>query len=264
MIMTIRRSAALLTVLAWAATTTACLIVLDDPNAGPYGTRREFHRLAPFAPGSILALRNLDGDVEIRGWDRNEIEITVESDDPGQGRGGWSVLRGTGRPRFEVEEAAGRLAVRTRWEGSDRAVYAVHYFIKVPRSITLEEAATQRGNILIADLYGQAKVSVLDGDLTVENYSGGLDATVARGRVRAEILDLRRDDAVRLTVRTGDVSLSLEPAASAHVDAEAFGGVSGDWVAPAAGRKADLKLGAGEATVVLRAPSGKIEIRKIQ
>lgn len=264
MIMTIRRLAALLTVLAWAATTTACLIVLDDPNAGPYGTRRELHRLVPFSPGGVLALRNLDGDVEIRGWDRNEIEITVESDDPAQPRGGWSVLRRSGRPRFEVEEAPGRLSVRTRWEGDDRAVYAVHYFLNVPRSIRLEEAATQRGNILIADLYGQAKVAVLDGDLTIENYSGGLDATVTRGRIRAEVLDLRRDDAVRLTVRTGDVSLTLEPAVSARVDVEAFGGVSGDWVAPGAGRKADLKLGAGEANVVLRAPSGKIEIRKIQ
>lgn len=209
-----------------------------------------------------MALRNLDGDVEIRGWDRNEIEITVESDEAGQTRSVWPVPRRTGRPRFDVEETSGRLGLRTRWEGDDRAVYPVHYFLNVPRSMTLEEAATQKGNILIADLYGRAKVSVLDGDLTVENFSGGLDATVSRGRIRAELLDLRRDDAVRLTVRTGDLSLSLEPTVSARIDAEAWGGLSGDWILPGSGRKADLKLGTGEASIVLRTPSGRIELQK--
>jgi hypothetical protein len=241
---------------------TACLIVLDDTTTDPSGTRTELHRIVAFKPGGTLALRNLDGDVEIRGWDREEIEITVESDGR-RPRGRWSVL-GSGRPRFDVEETSGRLSVRTRWEGNDSDVYPVHCFMNVPRSIVLEEVATQRGNVLVAGVYGRAKVSVLDGDLTVENYSGGLEAMVSRGRIRAEILDLRKEDAVRLIVRTGDISLALEPGANARVQAESSAGVVGDAAPAGAGKSADFKLGAGAASITIKAPAGRVEVVKIR
>jgi hypothetical protein len=244
------------------AATAACLIVLDDTTTDPSGTRTELHRVIAFKPGGALALRNLDGDLEIRGWDREEVEITFESDGRSP-RGRWSVL-GSGRPRFEVEEAGGRLSVRTRWEGDDSDVYPVHGFLNVPRSIVLEEAATQRGNVLIADIYGRAKISILDGDLTVENYSGPLEASVSRGRIRAEILDLRPEDIVRLSVRTGDVSLALEPEADARVQAESLTGVTGDAVPSGTGKAADFKLGAGAASIAIKAPGGRVEVVKIR
>lgn len=264
--MSLKRRSVIAAVLAAAAMTaaSACLIVLDDLSSDPYGTRQELHRVVPFKPGGTLALRNLDGGIEVRGWDREEIELTVESEARGQVRRGWQLARSFGRPRFDVETTGERLVVRTRWEGDDRDVYPVHYFLSVPRSIVLEEVATQRGDILVADLYGRAKLKILDGDLTVENYSGGLEAEVIRGSIRAEVLDLRPADAVRLTVGTGDIRLALEPTASARVQAEASAGVGGEWPVPGTGRSADFKIGAGDAAITLKSASGRVEVVKIK
>ncbi len=202
-------------------------------------------------------MRNLDGDIEIRGWDRDEIEISAESE---AGTAVWD--EGAGRPRFDIEEGPERLTVRTRWDGDDRAVRPVRLILNVPRSLVIEEAATQVGGIRIMDLYGKIKASVLEGDLTVENFSGSLTASVGRGRIRAEILDLRPADEIRLDVREGDIRLDLEDAASAAVQAEASAGLASDWSSTAETKPVRIKIGAGEAKVALRAENGRIELRK--
>ncbi len=248
--------------LGWAAAAAvlaagACVFVLDDPSGFAAGVRRDLHRIVAFQPGGTLSLRHLDGDIEIRGWDRDEIEMIAESQ---AGDGLWNP--GSGRPRFDIEESPERLTIRTRWEGDAAGARPVRIFLSVPRSLIIEEASTQAGGIAIADLYGQARVSILEGDLAVENFSGGLSAAIGRGRIRAEILDLRRGDEVSLTVREGDVWLALEPAVSAVVEAEAPDGVSADWDLPEGARQAKLKLGAGEASIAVKTGAGKIELRR--
>lgn len=245
----------------------ACLIVLDAPELDGLGTVREFSRVLPFSTNGVLSIRNLDGDIDIRGWDRSELEIVVESERRA-GRRGWQIGRSNGRPRFDVETEGNSLAIRTRWEGNDNDVYPVHYFVQVPRSVELRDLSTQRGHILIADLFGKARVSVLDGDLLVENYSGSLDASVSRGRIRAEVLDIRPEDEIRLTIRTGDLTLLLQPEANVKIEAEAAGGIAGDWTAAGMGaggaRTASFKLGNGAAPVKLKAATGRIELRRMR
>jgi hypothetical protein len=245
----------------------ACLIVLDDPGLDALGTVREFRRVLPFSSNGVLSIRNLDGDIDIRGWDRSELEIVVESERR-SGRRGWLVGSPNGRPRFDVETEGNSLTVRTRWEGNDSDAYPVHYFVNVPRAVDLRDLSTQRGHILIADLFGKARVSVLDGDLKVENYSGSLDASVSRGRIQAEVLDVRQEDEIRLTIRSGDLTMLLQPEANVKIEAEASAGISGDWPAAGTGagtaRTASFTLGNGAAPVTLRASAGRIELRKIQ
>lgn len=238
-------------------TATACVFVLDDRLVGGLDDPSDLHKAMAFRPGGTLSLRNLDGDIEIRGWDREEIEIEASS---GEAEGRWGYAGG--RPRFDIEEAPGRLALRTRWEGDAGRTRPVRITLSVPRSLVIEEASTQIGSIRIFDLYGRAEVSILEGDLEVANFSGGLTASIGRGRARAELLDLRPGDEVRLTVREGDIRLELEPAVSATLEAEATAGIASDWDLPAGAGPARLKLGSGGASIVARTGKGSIELRR--
>lgn len=238
-------------------TAAACVFVIDDWTADGASAPSDLHKVVSFQPGGTLSLRNLDGDIAIRGWDREEIEIRADS---GAGYGDWGS--GGGRPRFDIEEVPGRLSVRTRWEGDAGRTRPVRLVLSVPRSLIIEEAATQIGRVRISDLYGRAKVSILEGDLEVANFSGGLTASIGRGRVQAELLDLRSGDEVRLTVREGDIRLDLEPGVSASLEAEATAGIASDWDAAAKAGRATLKMGSGEASIVARTGKGAIEIRR--
>ena len=241
----------------------ACIIVMDDPLGGESGVIREYHKIVPFDPNGELAVLHLDGDIEISGWERNEIEITAESESGGRRSG--IFVRAEGRPEFEIEGKAKELRIRTRWDGDERRVYPVRLFLNVPRAIALRAVRTGRGGVRIADLFGPARIQIQTGDLKVENYSGALQATLDRGSVQAEILDIRKDDAISILTRTGDIALFLEPAAAVKLEARAGVDIASefDLKTPAGAKSAAASLGPEpRASLSLQAPAGRIQIKK--
>jgi len=244
---------------------TGCLFLYDDPwGTGEPTAVREFHRTVPLEAKSSLKVFNLDGDIEIRGGDRSDAEIIAESE-PGR-RWIWPLGNRSGRPRIDWAFADGELTIRTLWQGDDRAVYPVHLFLNVPHSIDLRDIRTGRGNIVIADLYGQAAVQVQRGDLKVENFSGSLRAQVWRGEIQAEVLDPRAGDTIDLAARAGDITLILENGAAFKLDAEARDGVTSDFDLrkPLPANRISAVLGVSGAAIILKAPNGRIALHKVQ
>jgi hypothetical protein len=99
--------------------------------------------------------------------------------------------------------------------------------------------------------------------LKVENYSGSLKAQVWRGRIEAEVLDLRSEDEVQLTARAGDLTLYLEKGVSAKIEAEASAWVTSEFdlgTAPPA-NKVSAVLGSGGAILTLKALNGRIALK---
>ena len=245
---------------------TACIFLWDDPwNDGEGSTQVVFEKTLPWPEKGGLSVFHLDGDIEIRGWDRAEVEIVLEADR-------WIGRRGpfggrSGRPRVETQTGTdGGLVLKTVWEGDERAVAPCHYFIRAPRSLDLRDVRTGRGSILIADLYGRAAVQIQSGDLKVENFSGALKAQVWRGRIEAELLDLRGEDEVDLTARAGDLTLYLEKDTAARVEAEASNGIASelDLRAPAGAKQISAALGQGGPLLRLKALAGRIALKTVR
>jgi hypothetical protein len=115
-------------------------------------------------------------------------------------------------------------------------------------------------------MYGEALLRLEDGDIRVENYSGSLDAELTRGSIQAELIDLRAEDAVRLILGEGPVSLLLEPAFAGRLEADApAGSLACDFTLdPAADKnRASGKIGTGEgALVTVSARKGSVTVRK--
>ncbi|MGE5740497.1 MAG: hypothetical protein ACM32H_00565, partial [Candidatus Aminicenantes bacterium RBG_16_66_30] len=85
-------------------------IVISDPEAEP-GWRTvpetgeaapsgpEFTRTLPFTPGGTLSVDNAYGDIEIMGWDRDEVEVVARA------------AAGAAQPPRSAREAGGRGSV---------------------------------------------------------------------------------------------------------------------------------------------------------
>jgi hypothetical protein len=245
----------------------ACVIPYWMPESGSYPPRHEFHRVVAMEPGGTISLENASGDIEIRGWDKNEVEISAE-EDWGPTVGWQSRLYGRRATAFGVDVDVNEniLKIKTRLSKQADTLRSVNYYLNVPRSVNLQDVRNKDGDIVIADLYGKVKVDLEKGDITIENFSGPLDLLLGEGSVEAELLDLRPEDDVKITVKEGPITLLLQPDVDVRLDATAAQGtISSDFdlgqTLPA--KKVSARIGKTEAaSMSLTALDGFIRLNK--
>jgi hypothetical protein len=242
------------------------LMINDDPWWGR--SAATFRRVVPLEPGGSLLLENETGDVEIRGWERSEVEISAEEgwgrlSRPGFGLGSWGRASS---PDIGVDKIENLVKIAVRTPGRVDIGRPIDFEINVPRSITIQNIGLKAGNLALADLFGKVKADVEDGDVRISNFSGSVDLLAGRGRVEVELLDLRAEDEVLLTVKEGDLTVYLQPDASVRIEASASNGeITSEFdlgtVPPA--KKAAGAIGkAGGASLSLTAFRGDIHLKK--
>jgi hypothetical protein len=262
-----KRTLALLVLAAAAVLASACIFPISWPETDPWRPGAEvFNRVVALEPGGTIQLENVMGDIEIRGWDRSEVEVTVEEDGdiPFRGRI-WLPGRRSSAPAVEVESAGKVVKIRANLPEREREIRSLHFSISVPRSVNLEGIRGREGDVTIADLYGKVRVEIDRGRVQVENFSGSLDLTVGRGSVDAELLDLRPDDAIKISAADGDITLLLPADAAARLKAAAGGTVTSEFDlgrgAPA--KSVEAVIGSEPAAAIaLSAPRGSIRLIK--
>jgi len=249
----------------------ACLIPIYLPDSGDYPPRNEFHQVVALDPGGTISLDSSNGDIEIRGWDKNEVEITAEDDwSRAYSRRTWSTgWGGVSGPKIEVDKIENFVKIRTRISGREDEIRSVHFYLNVPRSVNLRDIRGKVGDILIADLYGKVRADLEDGNIKIENFSGSLDLSLGSGTVETEILDLRPDDDIRITVREGPVTLFLQPEVNARIEASAINGTvtaEFDLGQPLPAKKVSGLIGAKTeaAAVSVTALNGNIRLNKVK
>lgn len=247
----------------------ACVIPVYISDYGQYTTRNVFHRTIALDSGGTILIDNDAGDIEIRGWDKNEVEITAE-EDLGR-RYGWRVGpygRSMAGPKVDVDKMEDFLTIKARIPERERDIRPVHFTLNVPHSVNLKDVRNERGDIRIVDVYGKVGVNLEEGLINIENFSGSLDLSLVRGSVEAELLDVRKDDDVRITTREGDITLFLQPEVNAKIEAATGNGsISSDFDLgqPLPAKKVSAQLGTSEAAVLsLNALIGNIRLKKIK
>ncbi|MBN1938475.1 MAG: hypothetical protein JW843_02745 [Candidatus Aminicenantes bacterium] len=251
------------------AASASCIIpIYMDEGSRFERERPAFIRTVPLAPGGTLRVDNPYGNIILIGWDREDVEILAEETwDDSAGRAVGVLQRGAVVPRVDIETADNSIEIRARPRDAEIAVdRIVHLMIRAPHHAVLKSVTGRRGRISLSDMYGQALIRLEEGDIRVENFSGSLDAELVRGEINAELLDLRPEDAVRLVCGEGPIVLSLEPAFTGRLEADAPGGTLTCEFAldpPAERSRASGKIGTGEGVLVtVSARNGSVTVRK--
>src|SRR6266496_578720 len=121
--------------------TSLCVLFLAAVWGLPaYAISKDFNQSYPLQPGGTFELQNVNGTVEVQGWDRDEVEIHAvktakqrESD--------------LDRVSIEVDARLDAISVATRYPQNEGVEVAVEYTVHVPHRARLEHLATANGNV---------------------------------------------------------------------------------------------------------------------
>jgi hypothetical protein len=246
----------------------SCAIVfMPYYSAGGDWPARVFfdHRYKLPSGGSLdLLIEEVEAVLEIVGQKEEEVHIVASQSLPFYRRGVMMGGLSRSSPRIEVETQESALKIRV--EGRKQTLLPVNISLTVPRNVNLERINLKEGNVTIRDLFGRARIDLERGNLKVQNFSGSLEASVMKGNLEAEVLDLRENDDINLLTEEGDITLFLEPEASAQIEAQALHGRL-TFEFPHEKRVENYLLTTlreGGAKIFLRSMKGDIKIKKIE
>ena len=170
-------------------------------------------------PNGVIRLENVNGDVEIIAWDKNEVSLEAEkrasNDDD---------LK---KLEIQIDAKPDRLAIKTVYPKSmkrwfNHGHFSVTYKLRVPAGVSLE------------------KVDVVNSDLTVEGVRGSVDLDTVNGSIRAKGLRGEgRFDTVNGSIRADYDSLdgvkkidldTVNGSATLYLPADASGSLVADSV----------------------------------
>jgi DUF4097 and DUF4098 domain-containing protein YvlB len=136
----------------------------------------DFHHTYPLEPGGRLTLENLNGPVEIYGWNKNEVEIHGTKY---AARREWLDAM-----RIDIAPSSDRIEVRTiRPSGERRGNMGARYRIHVPERTRLDRITTSNGGIRVESVNGDARLRTSNGGVRLAEFSGMVEAETSNGPI---------------------------------------------------------------------------------
>ncbi len=149
-----------------------------------------FQQTYPLPEGGAFQLQNVNGSVQVSGWERDEVEV-------------YALKSGLQDEGVEV---------------------SVEYHIRVPRHVELRRVATVNGTVRVFGVEAVGELRSVNGNIEVFDSAGRLSARTTNGNVRMELH--RLDTGGPLTVETvnGSVVIALPPDTDAELDLRSLNG----------------------------------------
>jgi len=227
--------------------------------------REEFHQTYPLDKQGKVQLENVNGNVRIGTWDREEIKVEAIKRAKKQEH--------LDEVRIEVDAKADRIRIKTKYPDSKAKrnknnSTSVDYTLTVPQHSRLDRISTVNGGIEIEKVNGDVEASSVNGNVTAAGLAGQVELSTVNGSVKANFAELKKS--VSLKSVNGSVTIALPPEANAKVSANTLtGGISSDFALQAKkhfpiGQNLDGKLGEGGPAVDLSTVNGGIRIDRIK
>jgi len=270
-----------LLLLSFATIVGSACVEIDGADLGRFVERDEKHFSVNGRPD--VSLRTFDGSIEVRPWDRNEVQVVIEK-------------RGTSKAATDTidvraEQDGNRITVEARVPASHgfRFGYSrtARLIVSVPASSDVA-ARSGDGSIDLDGVSGRLQLTSGDGSIRANHVDGDLDVHTGDGSVTvsgrlAAVRARSGDGSVRITadsgssptadweITTGDgsVTLVIPDGFGAELDAHTGDGgihmsdITLSNVTGRIGRNALRgRLGSGGRTVRVRTGDGSINLRR--
>lgn len=193
----------------------ACVVCSGLPIFA--NTDQVFQKTYPLPSGGHFILDNVNGSVQVEGWDRNEVEVRAvktSTNDP----------HDLDRVKIEVESHPGEVDVHTRYPDGEGVEVAVEYHIHVPNRVLLGSVQTVNGSLLVRGVQGGGELKSVNGNVEVLESSGRFNAKTTNGNLRLEFRHLIDGAPMKLETVNGSVVLSLPSNASADLNVRNMNG----------------------------------------
>jgi len=188
----------------------AAIVILLAPRCG-FGSDQVFDQSYPLHSGGIFLLENVNGSVEVDGWNRDEVEVRAVK----------VAAKGTGdasQVQIEVESQPKQVLVHTRYPKGEGADVAVEYHIYVPSKILLSNVETVNGSVRVHGVDGSGALHSVNGNVEVIKSAGRFSAKTTNGNVRVELSQLGDGAPMNVETVNGSVVLGLPSSARANLN----------------------------------------------
>ncbi len=230
-----------------------------SPLAAGAEVTGEFHQTYPIAADGRVAIQNVNGNIRISTWDRNEVKVDA-------------IKRAESKEQLDelkilVSASADSVGIRTEYPHHARNM-SVEYTLAVPRGVSLDSIETVNGSVTVDGAAGRVHASSVNGGVTLARASGDVDVSTVNGRVEAAV-DTPAGRHIALHTVNGAVRLLLARDAGANVTATTVnGGISNDVdlkvrsIHSGGGSKLEGTVGSGGAEVKLATVNGHITLAR--
>jgi hypothetical protein len=232
---------------------------------------QEFHQVYPLSATGRVEIKNINGDVHITGWDRDEVKVDAI-------KTAWTKER-LDEAKIEVHAGESDISIHTEYpqhghgqtfvfgiEEEHNNPANVEYTITVPRHARLDDINVINGRLDLRDVAGDIDASAVNGRIQARNLQGAVKLNTVNGELDATVDQLPSSE-LRLSSVNGRLRLTLPSDARAELKASTVSGnISDDFGLAVThhqyvGHSLHGQLGGGGTLVKLSNVNGQIEIR---
>src|ERR1700675_1157027 len=161
-----------------------------------FAISKEFNQTYPLQPGGSVELQNVNGTVDVQGWDRNEIEIRAVK----TAKQKESDLE---RVSIEVDARPDAISIATRYPQNEGVEVAVEYTIHVPHGARVEHIGTVNGTLRVAGVETVEDLHTVNGNIEVFEAGGNIHAHTTNGNVHLELAHVQDKNGVTAETTNG-------------------------------------------------------------
>jgi len=187
---------------------------------------QESSRIYPLSAHGRVSLQNINGDVHIRAWDRNEVRIAAVK---------TAATRNLlNEARVTIDASADAITIRTRYgDGSGTNPGSINFNVMVPRHARLSEIKAINGTVDIEGVSGGINASSVNGMVRAHEIAGDLRLSTVNGKLEASFDRLSNARTISMNSINGPISLSIPYDAGVEFDARnVTGGIDNDFGIP--------------------------------
>lgn len=231
-----------------------------------YSFKEPFASTHPLSTNGVLMLDNVNGQVDIRTWDRAEVRI--EGEKSAQTDEELRLIELTIDPRPERVAIEVKLPPRSGgWFGFSNIRASVRFTITVPADTRLDQVRSTNGSVTIDGVRGSIRASSTNGSVKATGVANDVRLDTTNGSIELRAVTVPASGKIELHSTNGSVTLQLPKDTAARLDASTVNGhVECDFPVTVSGRISGSKLrgtiGTGGAEIKATTTNGNVRLRR--
>src|SRR5499427_9855852 len=167
-----------------------------------FAISKEFNQSYSLQPGGTFELQNVNGPVEVQGWDRDVVEVHAVK----TAKHNEADLR---RVTIEVEAKPKFVSVTTHYPADEGVEVAVEYVIHVPHTAHVEHIGTINGTVVVAGVTTVDELRTVNGNIEVYDGGGGVHAHTTNGNIHLELANFPEGTGTSAETTNGSLLVAL-------------------------------------------------------
>jgi DUF4097 and DUF4098 domain-containing protein YvlB len=190
------------------------LAILAMPG---FAISKEFNQSYSLQPGGTFELQNVNGTVEVQGWDKDVVEVHAVK---------TAKVRESDLERVAIDVHAGAnsVAIMTRYPQNEGVEVAVEYTIHVPHGAKVEHLGTVNGTLRVAGVSQVDELHTVNGNIEVYEADSDVHAHTTNGNVHLELSHIHGVSGTVAETTNGSVVLAVPANAQADLEARCLNG----------------------------------------